>query len=76
MLSNGDLLIVIPPLLNNVSALPEETLKRKKNASFLLHAVLVHCQTLTVTGLLYSAFILTTLAVATVWFPKSRRYWC
>jgi len=36
---------VISPLLTNVSALPKEMLKCKKNASFLSHTVLVNCRT-------------------------------
>jgi len=48
----------------------------QKNASSLSLAVLVHCQTSTVAGLIYSVLLLLiTHVVAAVWLPKSRRHW-
>jgi len=46
-----------------------------KIGSFLSHAVLVHCQTLTIAGLIYSVLLFTTHAVAAVWLPKFCRHW-
>jgi len=56
-------------------------LRKQRNvkiASFFSHAVLAHCQTLTVAGLIYPVSLLTAHAVAAVtavWLPKFRRHW-
>jgi len=61
MLSNGDLLSHLSKLmcLHYLGKC-----WNAKIASFLSHAVLVHCQTLTVAGLIYSVMLLTSHAVA------------